>query len=460
MPSHAQHTSPTRSPRGNRADPLQRERDHLASSRAALRAMREDVEALDISDVTGELGQRQQILAGADRRADQGAGRPRRHPAVLRPPRLPARARASELAEGADGESFYIGRRHVHDAGGDPMVIDWRAPVSQPFYRASPQRADGRRAAPPVRLHRRRADRVRGRAPDRPDRGRHRPASCSRPRSSGRASARCATSSPPSSPSRTRSSARASRATVCVQGAPGTGKTAVGLHRVAYLLYAHRERLARTGTLVIGPNASFLQYIEQVLPALGELEVKQATVDDLVARTSRCAARTPPARARLKGDARMARGAAAGGAVGHHACRPSRSWWCAAPGAGGCRRTNWRRSSASWLARDIRYGAAHERAAAADRARRAGPDGAGRRGARRPGAGRGGPQPRGEGRRQGVLAAGRPGEAGAAAAVRRRSSSPRCADGLLTAEEQEAVLWDEAGPRAAARRSGRRPTRC
>ena len=68
-----------------------------------------------------------------------------------------------------------------------------------------------------------------------------------------------------------------------VEGGPGTGKTAVGLHRVAYLLYAHRERLARTGTLVIGPNRSFLQYIEQVLPALGELEVRQATVDDLVA---------------------------------------------------------------------------------------------------------------------------------------------------------------------------------
>ena len=62
--------------------------------------------------------------------------------------------------------------------------------------------------------------------------------------------------------------------TVCVQGGPGTGKTAVGLHRVAYLLYAHRERLARTGTLVIGPNRSFLHYIEQVLPALGELEVQ------------------------------------------------------------------------------------------------------------------------------------------------------------------------------------------
>ncbi|CAM5704794.1 hypothetical protein STENM327S_08423 [Streptomyces tendae] len=92
---------------------------------------------------------------------------------------------------------------------------------------------------------------------------------------------------------------------VCVQGGPGTGKTAVGLHRVAYLLYAHRERLARTGTLVIGPNRSFLHYIEQVLPALGELTVRQATVDDLVAHVE-VRGTDEAATAVIKGDARMA----------------------------------------------------------------------------------------------------------------------------------------------------------
>ena len=91
-----------------------------------------------------------------------------------------------------------------------------------------------------------------------------------------------------------------------MQGGPGTGKTAVGLHRVAYLLYAHRERLARAGTLVIGPNRSFLHYIEQVLPALGELTVKQATVDDLVAREVQVHGTDDPAAAVVKGDARMA----------------------------------------------------------------------------------------------------------------------------------------------------------
>ena len=61
--------------------------------------------------------------------------------------------------------------------------------------------------------------------------------------------------------------------TVCVQGAPGTGKTAVGLHRAAYLLYTHRERLRRDGVLVVGPNRAFLGYIAAVLPALGEVDV-------------------------------------------------------------------------------------------------------------------------------------------------------------------------------------------
>jgi hypothetical protein len=100
---------------------------------------------------------------------------------------------------------------------------------------------------------------------------------------------------------------------VCVQGAPGTGKTAVGLHRAAYLLYAHRDQLSRQGVLVVGPNASFLRYIGDVLPALGEMAVGQTTIEELVAGTLRKAhARAairgadPAAVAALKGDARMA----------------------------------------------------------------------------------------------------------------------------------------------------------
>ena len=106
---------------------------------------------------------------------------------------------------------------------------------------------------------------------------------------------------------------------VCVQGAPGTGKTAVGLHRAAWLLYAHRERLDRAGVLVVGPNASFLEHVAAVLPSLGEVRVRHTTVEGLV--TAGLAAATgasSPAGhlavtgrdrvevARLKGDARLA----------------------------------------------------------------------------------------------------------------------------------------------------------
>ena len=93
--------------------------------------------------------------------------------------------------------------------------------------------------------------------------------------------------------------------TLCVQGAPGTGKTAVGLHRIAYLLYAYPARMARGGVLVIGPNRAFLSYIRNVLPALGEVDVTQTTLADLLGRVpvrARDSART----AQVKGDSRMA----------------------------------------------------------------------------------------------------------------------------------------------------------
>ena len=91
-----------------------------------------------------------------------------------------------------------------------------------------------------------------------------------------------------------------------VQGGPGTGKTAVALHRAAYLLYTHRDRLSRSGVLVVGPNQIFLRYIEKVLPSLGETGVVMASTGELfpgvVATTD-----DPPEVAAVKGDARMAR---------------------------------------------------------------------------------------------------------------------------------------------------------
>jgi DNA helicase IV len=95
---------------------------------------------------------------------------------------------------------------------------------------------------------------------------------------------------------------------LCIQGAPGTGKTAVGLHRAAYLLYTYPERLRRTGVLVVGPNQAFLHYIAQVLPSLGEGGIAQTTLDELVGVPG-LPGRTgsePAELAVLKGDERMA----------------------------------------------------------------------------------------------------------------------------------------------------------
>ncbi|MGA5840231.1 HelD family protein [Streptomyces pseudogriseolus] len=292
-------------------DPLARERSHLSASRAALRAMREDVEALDIRDVTANWVNTQVLQHQVEERIKALAD-------LSDTPLFFGRldylhAPGAEQAEGAEGErpqpeaayrTLHIGRRHVHDADGDPMVIDWRAPVSQPFYRAS------KKDPMDVGL-RRRFGYTGGDLTAYEDEHLSDPAEAAttskllqqeieRPRVGPMRD--IVATIQPEQDEIVRSGLSGS---VCVQGGPGTGKTAVGLHRVAYLLYAHRERLARTGTLVVGPNRSFLHYIEQVLPALGELTVAQATVDDLVAHVEVRGTDDATA-ATVKGDARMA----------------------------------------------------------------------------------------------------------------------------------------------------------
>ena len=93
---------------------------------------------------------------------------------------------------------------------------------------------------------------------------------------------------------------------VVVQGGPGTGKTAVALHRAAYLLYTHRRALQRSGVLVVGPSSTFLHYIDQVLPSLGETGVVSRTIADLIPGIIATAHDDPHA-AKLKGERRMAK---------------------------------------------------------------------------------------------------------------------------------------------------------
>ncbi|PRY10046.1 HelD family protein [Kineococcus rhizosphaerae] len=209
------------------------------------------------------------------------------------------------------GESLHIGRRHVTDSAGDPVVIDWRADVSRGFYRATRDDRGG------VRLRRRfgvedgrltayedehlldaheedHASAILAREIERPRSGPMRD---------------IVATIQPEQDALVRADAQT---TVCVQGAPGTGKTAVGLHRAAWLLYAHRERLTRQGVLVIGPNRAFLSHISAVLPALGEVEVEQRTVAELLTvaaegrKEVRVRADEPAVVATLKGDGRMA----------------------------------------------------------------------------------------------------------------------------------------------------------
>jgi hypothetical protein len=213
--------------------------------------------------------------------------------------------RLDTLEDGAE-HRWYVGRRHVSDADGDPVVVDWRAGVSTAFYRASPATPMG------VRLRRRFG--VEGgqitayedehllapEAGDRPGHSRILATEIERPRM-GPMRDIVATIQPEQDEIVRSDVSR----TVCVQGAPGTGKTAVGLHRAAWLLYAFRDRLSRTGVLVVGPNRTFLEHVGAVLPSLGEVTVRHTTIEDLTAGP-RVRSVDPTALAALKGDARLA----------------------------------------------------------------------------------------------------------------------------------------------------------
>ncbi|WP_375485852.1 HelD family protein [uncultured Jatrophihabitans sp.] len=272
------------------------ERNHLELARACLADMREAADR--IADY------------GVDELASQSLGRLRadRLAALSAEPDAPpffgrTDRDAEGPARGGPPEVLHIGRRHVRDPAGDPVVIDWRAPLARGFYRATPQARMG------VQLRRRfgfRDGTLTSMEDEHLERGEALGlasdllrAEIERPRV-GPMRDIVATIQPDQD-----DLVRADLDTsLCVQGAPGTGKTAVGLHRAAYLLYTYPERLRRSGVLVVGPNAAFLHYIAQVLPSLGEGGITQSTVADLVPFTAR--GTEPVATAVLKGDARLA----------------------------------------------------------------------------------------------------------------------------------------------------------
>jgi DNA helicase IV len=286
------------------------EQEHLAESRRQLARMRDRTESMD-SAAAGDWVSREYLESTFALRMKQLADDPT-IPLFFGRLDMVSTTSTTE-ASGAAGvaESFHIGRRHISDPTGEPMVIDWRAPVSLPFYRAS-------RTEPMGVGLRRRYGFQHGRltafededlaAGEDEDYSAILEAEIERPRV-GPMRDIVATIQPEQDVIVRSDLSRS----VCVQGAPGTGKTAVGLHRAAYLLYAHREQLTRQGVLVVGPNASFLRYIRDVLPALGEIDATQSTIGELVARTLRSVnprlevrGEEGAAVATLKGDPRLA----------------------------------------------------------------------------------------------------------------------------------------------------------
>ncbi|MET7928329.1 AAA family ATPase [Streptomyces sp. NPDC005349] len=300
---------------------LVQERHHHDLCRAALAAM---IEGADEQVVIGENAS----ASGADAEV-LGYQLRSKAKELHELPEVPLFFGRLDFADGVGdhaGQSYHVGRRRVveHPAA-PPLVVDWRAPVSRAFYQAGPQEPQGvavrRRfgwapaskgdsadltgledewltvedgAVPAAAAASGEGSRIVAREIERPRVGPMRDiAATIQPDQDDLVRADLVTS-------------------VCVQGAPGTGKTAVGLHRAAYLLYTHPQRVQRGGLLILGPNRTFLTYISEVLPALGESGVRQSTIEEILVEESSTAvarARTyedAEAAAAVKHDARMA----------------------------------------------------------------------------------------------------------------------------------------------------------
>jgi DNA helicase IV len=205
-----------------------------------------------------------------------------------------------------EGDNLYIGRRWIHEDDQSIVVVNWQAPAARPFYTATP--------VVPQRVHRRRRFRTDGRKlvdiADETLGG----TIGDEPRSLGdflleelerSRDERMRDIVETIQADQYRLIAHETEGVLVVQGGPGTGKTAVGLHRASWLLFTHARRLRREGVLVVGPNRTFIEYVSHVLPSLGETSVVQRAIGDLREGTEP-EGRDDPETERRKGDAAMA----------------------------------------------------------------------------------------------------------------------------------------------------------
>jgi DNA helicase IV len=264
---------------------LDAERTHLAFARSSRDRMIARLEALDPDSAADEITKEYIEVTVADALEDlRGPG-------------------AGDFFGRID--EWYIGRRHIEDDRHDPVVVDWRAPIAAPFYRATsvdPLGVAFRRrftlddgdlvAYLDEHLDDPDEGEVAGGIPDPvlAEIGAERSGEMREIVSTIQAEQDIVIRAPIDQ-------------VLVVQGGPGTGKTAVALHRAAYLLFEHRGRLARDGVLVVGPNKAFLDYIANVLPSLGERSVRQSTVDELCIPRVELSGEDDVELARWKGDA-------------------------------------------------------------------------------------------------------------------------------------------------------------
>jgi DNA helicase IV len=211
------------------------------------------------------------------------------------------------------GDVRYIGRIGLRDESGEyePLLMDWRAPAARPFYLATAASRDGVRRRRQIKTRQRTVTGLDDEVLDLAIADPH-----AHQGLTGEAALLAAVNA--SRTGRMSDIVETIQAeqdqiirsglpgVLVVQGGPGTGKTAVALHRAAFLLYTHREQLSKRGVLIVGPNATFLRYIADVLPSLGETGVLMSTIADLYPGiTARRA--EPAATAAVKGTLAMAK---------------------------------------------------------------------------------------------------------------------------------------------------------